>query len=818
MRDSHDFFEGEKLDKDAIEELLKPNLQNEVQSGESEESKQFEGACSLPDPQEDSLHEDAVWTQDERAALHPQKNWPSNVEESWMEIESASEASLSDLAQDLENLRGPSSMAMKGDVGVGASRASTLLEEGLLHFKNENYGACLEVLDNALKLDPANEEVASLLKEAQRKWEDQKAEHELALHVARTKQAAVDLFQKGQYKECVDKFKFLCEVEPGNRDFRDYLEISREQLQKLEQPQLETTEAEPSRILGADKEVTSSMTEPPFESVVSTYEKEPVYPLVQETFAPQPTENFPEYFTDESPNRLASPAASTLPQEELPGSTLSDGMVKSEIEAANPEAEAELKMKRRKMVFLTIAATLFGAVIGTWLASRPNQNSTRMEVQPEPESANVLTNKEPIVGPERLSIPQPSPSEADLKSNAKALFEQGKFLEANQKCDAILEKEPLNSFAHDLKDQIRIHFVRLGNQAMLANRWEEARLAWNNVLKVSSNDPEALRQLKALKVKINKQDELAKATKADLQAKVQDLHQQILSALNSSNYLPPTSGNAIDLIKELNDLSPEDSFGKEKLDQVHRDLLGQARQRLQAKDYAGANAMAHQMQSYFPASPDLKNLLVTLKSEETKLMEARTSWVQKAEASMASGHYLVPPNDNSVAYCNQVLLVDPQNPKALSLRKESFIKAETQAREWIQKGRFDDAHGVYSSLLYFSQSESRFPLNSQDLKAELEKLTFSTYPVIHDHAVGSCTGRLRFNGYIIAYVPSSNSTDGFTQELKEIVRVEPGDKLKVLFKNKTYRFQINAAKGKEDNRDKIESACQRLGLLTGKVN
>ena len=144
------------------------------------------------------------------------------------------------------------------------------------------------------------------------------------------------------------------------------------------------------------------------------------------------------------------------------------------------------------------------------------------------------------------------------------------------------------------------------------------------------------------------------------------------------------------------------------------------------------------------------------------------------------------------------------------------MKASVQAQEWVQKGKFEEAGGIYSSLLYLSQNENRFPFNSQDLKREVEKLEFTASPVLHNHAIGSCSGRLRFNGYLIAYVPSGDSRDGFSQPLKEISQLEGGDKLKVQFKDKTYRFEISTAKGKEENREKIQSMLERLTLLTTK--
>jgi len=95
-----------------------------------------------------------------------------------------------------------------------------------------------------------------------------------------------------------------------------------------------------------------------------------------------------------------------------------------------------------------------------------------------------------------------------------------------------------------------------------------------------------------------------------------------------------------------------------------------------------------------------------------------------------------------------------------------------------------------------------------------EKLEFNAYPVVHDHTLGSCSGRLRMNAYVIAYVPSGDSKDGFSQKLTDIVETEPGDKLKLQFKNKTYRFQPNLTKNKDESRHKVQEILAKLTALS----
>jgi hypothetical protein len=70
------------------------------------------------------------------------------------------------------------------------------------------------------------------------------------------------------------------------------------------------------------------------------------------------------------------------------------------------------------------------------------------------------------------------------------------------------------------------------------------------------------------------------------------------------------------------------------------------------------------------------------------------------------------------------------------------------------------------------------------------------------------------NAYVIAYVPSGDPKDGFSQKLTDIQETEPSDKLKLQFKTKTYRFQPNLTKNKEEGRQKVQEIVARLTALS----
>src|SRR5262249_25148135 len=150
---------------------------------------------------------------------------------------------------------------------------------------------------------------------------------------------------------------------------------------------------------------------------------------------------------------------------------------------------------------------------------------------------------------------------------------------------------------------------------------------------------------------------------------------------------------------------------------IQRHLTASAGRAIQTKDFVKATAMVKQLETYFPEAPELKNLSDGLKTEQARVVESRSSSMRKAEIAMAAGHFVTPASDNVVAYCNELLAQDPQNTKAVDLKKASLTRAGAQAKAWIQEGKYDDARSVYSALFYLPQGDLPGSLNSQELKA-----------------------------------------------------------------------------------------------------
>ena len=654
--------------------LQKAKLLEGVNSGESDSKREgiqrhFETLMKMVEmiPENLKREERLVKKEEMGVLLHQIDQLRGKLEVSLGRIESAVEENLRTLDDVIEksDSKTPDEPFEAQSPHPSPSSAPTqLIGESRQLLEVHDYDACIKLLQTVLSQDPGNPEAACMLSEAQRKWEDQRLEEELVVHIDNLKKEAMERFEKAHYEECVGMFRFLCELEPQNRTLRDYLELSQQKVQELNDGKTESERPTPDMPVGGEKV-----------SVLPPGEQSPVREMKSES---TPTwrqggrlDEQREMYSAANPLAQKAAFAARFFTSETVDSMLSDKRPLEEPEFREEDPLSGLTSRRLKMTAGLLVAVLvsIGLVLG--LRSARHEKPAPMcslEVQSAPAGATVTVNGEfkgisPLqleslaVGnyevqiekegyqrntrtvrldnqtPVQMSVTlepanAPPPQEINLQERASGFFEQGRWREANQDCDTILAKDSQNGFALNLKEKMRRVLLKQGNQFMQKERWEEARQALDNVLVVVPRDPEALAALKIVKSKAKKNIVKTESKEDILRTKVQAVREQLTAAVNSGNYFPPRPGNAMDLISQLSQLSPEDPVGKEKSDQIYRDLLAQMQRRLQARDFENAKAIARQIQPYFSERNEFRSLRDTLKAEESKMLEVKSSSIQ----------------------------------------------------------------------------------------------------------------------------------------------------------------------------------------------
>lgn len=765
------------------------------------------------------------------------------VEQSLGLVEAICERNVKQLSELVENLEQRfATIAEEGQLRPPISHLSELLRQGKVYLENKDYEACTKLMNEALNVAPNHSEAASCLEEAQRKWQDQRLEEELVIHIENLKKDAMDLFDQENYKDCVGMFKFLCELEPRNRTLRDYLELSQLKLQESEDAAMPRQEASPSTMSDLHAHAENNAI-PPSQPKANCGGSDIGPPTDQLKTNSISIHEFQDASTVAAPRTI---------QPKLEESSRDD--------AADNGIEADRTVKSKRVSLIVSGFIALLAVVMAWTLSRQSKQPSlfgKLEIHSEPSGAKVFVDNEfrgetrlrleslaegqhvlrvekqgyiPVSQAFTIEAQTPAAVSVQLQSleaeptpikqlwqEASELFDRGQLLEASQLSDVILGRDPGNAMAASLKIKIQSTYWQQSQVARRRGKPEDAQLALENLLKVSPQHSGALRELKRLKPKVKKESDPALAEQLQLRNTIYGLHHRIAAAMGSRNYFPPASENAFELVQRLGEITPTDPVFKDTLDKLHRESISQLQRKIQNKDLESAKSLGRQFQSYFPASAELRNLCESLNADETRQLEARATLMQSLNSALARGNYVTPANENALAYCNRLLGLglEPQNSKIQTLRRETLSKAATQASDLATQEKFEEARAILSALLTVAQNESR-PAAAQELRSKLDKLEFSVYPVIHDHALGSCSGRLRMNAYVIAYVPSSDSKDGFSEKLSELGETEAGDKLKIQLKNKTYRFQANLIKNKEENRKKVEEIYRKLNELMKK--
>lgn len=605
---------------------------------------------------------------------------------------------------------------------------------------------------------------------------------ELATYVEALKKSSMKFFRRGQYQECYEVLTLLVEIEPDSQAARDFLEIARQKI----------LEGRDGHYSGADE------------------------------FDPAVSGEMGDVLTDDG--QISHPIPSGL-------------LTPAESGAKGPKPRSRRYWLALAFTGLLLLATFVGERIR--LKSEPISTTT-FEIQSDPDLANVFMNGllvgktqlklnsiepgsyslrlekegyvplarplviekgEPSIISVRLGKLEVNPNSlVGLREKAQALFDLGDLAEAGLICNTILERDPQDSLALKLKENIHNYYFAPMVQER-ADSSAETRLPEVSQSKLRGGQADSILSKQSL-------DPVKEA--APPRNNTQSEAQKLTQAASPVQFVNPNPPQTIPSPAKQSGGPISNPPSIPRLDSPGQDLASQIQARIQAKEFDQARNLLAQIQNIPSAQADWKSLTEKLRAEEARQQNLVLPWVQKAESALILARYVTPPDDNVVLYCNRALAADPQNPRVLALKKDVVGRSVVQAREWIDRGRFDEARLFYSSLYYLSHNDSRFPIPGQELRQELTKLEFSSYPVIHEHKLGSCRGRLRINGYVVSFVPSEDSAEGFTEKLKNVSLVEADNDLRLRVNDKSYRFQPNVGQGKKASQEAAKPMYEKL--------
>ncbi len=345
---------------------------------------------------------------------------------------------------------------------------TNFLKQARILFDQEDYDACLNLLAPHLSQDA---EAADLAEEARRNLEELRSQEEWEVYLENLKKEAMDLFDQEKYSESQEKFAFLSRQKPEDKTVQDYVQLCHRILSEMQETATVTPGAEegPRLIDG------SSSPPPRIEQVETTKTTE-----LAESLEP------------------SGEIVSENPQIEDQGKT--EDSAPMEI-VVPPHSRKSLRI----MVAVVTVLTLISII---WFWKTWQMAPSNLDIISEPEGADVWLNGElkgrtplhlePVeAGTYSLKVEMPGyltysqqlligkrqPTSLSVKlarlpetlinpeevlSTAAVLFNQGKLMEAQQYCDRILEKQPQNQRALELKKKIfeRLHPEQFGGESI----------------------------------------------------------------------------------------------------------------------------------------------------------------------------------------------------------------------------------------------------------------------------------------------------------------------------------------------------------------
>lgn len=185
--------------------------------------------------------------------------------------------------------------------------------------------------------------------------------------------------------------------------------------------------------------------------------------------------------------------------------------------------------------------------------------------------------------------------------------------------DKILEIDPANSYATDVKTKLADNIRRQAELAYAREDWLEAEKQYKNLALLFPNDISIGERLADLAAKID-------ASIKDREAQIQVWISKAEAAMKVGSLVPPDKDNALDAIRSIQRLDSNNAYIRRAYSHVKELLQNQGDTKIAANDWQGAQNDFKLILQYFPEDSYSKE---RLKFVETKISEVALTEEQR---------------------------------------------------------------------------------------------------------------------------------------------------------------------------------------------
>jgi tetratricopeptide (TPR) repeat protein len=308
---------------------------------------------------------------------------------------------------------------------------------------------------------------------------------------------------------------------------------------------------------------------------------------------------------------------------------------------------------------------------------------------------------------------------------------------------------------------------------------------------------------------------------AEINSRIQALNQLIQrqmrdidAAIARGDLLSSTPGSALALLAGL-----ETRFPRQrprlltKRNEIRGSILETARQRCGSA--TDCSSFVDSALRYYPNDSELRSILdlsrrvdekgAAASSSATPSRPDTTDLRARMEDAFRAKRYVWPQSSSAVYFANEILKIVQNDSRASDLKQTSRAEAEREAESLLGpsqdkralvsleeanrvREQFGQAQKTLEAIHFFWPTDDRSQRQLNQLATRIRGIdellsAVGSYPVVHDHALGSCKGWLTVNAYGIRYQAErgDHSFDRKFEEYRSLERLGGGRNIELRF-------------------------------------